>query len=78
MILYQSQIDKIIVRSTTNNHTLMKFILKYLFGLTLILSLISCEPKQGTLDDKGTVKGDTLDVSEGEGEGPLGEDEIGG
>lgn len=36
--------------------------------------MLSCNnPKQGTVEDKSAVKNDTLDVSEGEGEGPVGE-----
>jgi hypothetical protein len=36
---------------------------------------ISCDnPKQGTLEDKEAVKGDTLNPREGAGEGPIGEE----
>lgn len=35
--------------------------------------LVSCEPKQGTVDDKDAVKGDSLNSTEGKGEGDVGE-----
>lgn len=50
--------------------TIRLFTIAFLFLFT-----ISCEnPKQGTVEDKGAVKGDTLNPREGAGEGPIGED----
>ena len=46
---------------------------------TLILSLLligltfSCSPKKGTVEGKSAVKQDSIDVTEGVGEGPVGE-----
>lgn len=39
--------------------------------------MLSCQPKQGTVEDKGAVKGDSIDVREGAGEGPVGEGDMG-
>jgi len=47
--------------------------LQIIFSLLFISCLFSCSPNQGTKEDKSAVKEDTLDVTEGEGEGPIGE-----
>lgn len=56
--------------------------MKYLKSIALLLAfsvaLGSCgNPKEGTVEDKGAVKGDTLNTREGTGEGPVGEGELG-
>ncbi|MDX1627724.1 MAG: hypothetical protein R3345_03440 [Fulvivirga sp.] len=52
----------------------MKRIIALLFiSVFISANLTGCGPKQGTVEDKSAVKGDTLDVTEGEGEGPVGE-----
>ena len=53
---------------------------KYLqiLSVLLIAFMVSCSnPKEGTVEDKGAVKGDTLNVREGTGEGPVGEGDLG-
>ncbi|GAA0894431.1 hypothetical protein GCM10009122_41120 [Fulvivirga kasyanovii] len=37
------------------------------------LFALGCEPKKGTVEDKGAVKQDTVDPREGKGEGDVGE-----
>ncbi len=50
-------------------------------ALIILLSiafLTACSnPKEGTTEDKGAVKGDTLNVREGTGEGTVGEGDLG-
>ena len=46
-----------------------------LFSVTVFAACSN--PKQGTTEDKGAVKGDTLNVREGSGEGPVGEGDLG-
>jgi len=47
--------------------------LRIIISLLFIGCLLSCNPNQGTVEDKSAVKEDTLNVTEGEGEGPVGE-----
>ena len=48
-----------------------------LFTIFALVSFTACQPDRGTKDEKEAVKGDTLNVREGEGEGPIGEGDKG-
>ena len=51
----------------------MKIRRLFIASLLIMFSFSACGPNQGTVEDKEAVKGDTLDVNEGQGEGPVGE-----
>jgi len=49
-------------------------------GLIMIFTLgltFSCAPDKGTVDEKEGVQGDSLNMREGKGEGPIGEGDKG-
>ncbi|WP_155212317.1 hypothetical protein [Fulvivirga aurantia] len=51
----------------------MKILRITMLTLSLTALLASCGPKKGTIEDKEAVKNDSLNVREGQGEGPVGE-----
>ncbi len=56
----------------------MKNLIKiFLVMLTLLFTTACTNPKEGTVEDKGAVKGDSLNVREGSGEGPVGDGDLG-
>ncbi len=56
----------------------MQRLKKYSLFILLLLGVACGNPKEGTGEDKGAVKGDTLNPREGTGEGPVGEDALHG
>lgn len=61
-----------LIRLKSNNMKSFKKILPVV-GVALLL-FTACEPKQGTMGDKEAVKGDSIDMREGAGEGEEGEE----
>lgn len=52
--------------------------LNYLLSIIIMIFAFGCEPNTGTEEGKEAVKNDTIDPREGEREGDLGKEEIGG
>ena len=45
--------------------------------MLLSASMTACKPDKGTVDEKEAVQGDSLNMREGKGEGPVGEGDKG-